>query len=223
MKLLKPALAVILSLTFFNVQAAKVETEQEKISYALGVFFGQNFARQGLEINTPAFMQAIEDVLTDTKLKLSPDELKAVMTTFQEQQQKKQNNQAKSNKANGEKYLAENKKKEGVKVTESGLQYKVVKQGEGKKPSSDSQVVVHYRGTLIDGTEFDSSYARGEPVTLGVDQVIQGWQETLPLMAEGSKWQIVVPSDLGYGARGAGGTIGPNATLLFDIELIEVK
>ena len=107
--------------------------------------------------------------------------------------------------------------------TASGLQYKVITAGTGKKPSSSSKVLVHYRGTLIDGTEFDSSYARGEPVEFGVGQVIKGWQETLPLMAAGSKWQIVVPSDLAYGQRGAGGSIGPNSTLLFDIELIEIK
>ena len=116
-----------------------------------------------------------------------------------------------------------NKTKEGVIETASGLQYKIINSGTGKKPASTSKVLVHYRGTLIDGTEFDSSYARGEPVELAVNQVIKGWQETLPLMTTGSKWQIVVPSELGYGQRGASGAIGPNATLLFDIELIEIK
>lgn len=223
MKIFKSAFVLILSFTFLNVHAAKVETDLEKVSYALGVVFGQNVTRQGMELDTPAFLQAIEDVLTSTDLKLSNDEMQSIMQKFQQQEQEKQNGQAINNKTNGEKYLAANKKKEGVTVTASGLQYKVIKAGTGEKPTTSSQVLVHYRGTLIDGTEFDSSYARGEPVELGVGQVIKGWQETLPLMTAGSKWQIVVPSDLAYGQRGAGGTIGPNATLLFDIELLEIK
>jgi FKBP-type peptidyl-prolyl cis-trans isomerase FklB len=223
MKLFKSTFVLILSFTFLNVHAAKVETDMEKISYALGVIFGQNVTRQGMELDTPAFLQAIEDVLTNAEIKLSNDEMKRIMNDFQKKEQKKKNNQADTNKVNGEKFLAENKKKEGVTETASGLQYKVITTGKGGKPTSSSKVLVHYRGTLIDGTEFDSSYARGEPVELGVNQVIKGWQETLPLMTVGSKWQIVVPSDIGYGQRGAGATIGPNATLLFDIELIEIK
>lgn len=223
MKIFKSAFVLILSFTFLNVYAAKVETDLEKISYTLGVVFGENVNRQGMELDTPAFLQAIEDVLSSSELKISKDDMQVIMQEFQKSEQDRQNSQAGNNKTNGEKYLVDNKTKEGVTETASGLQYKVITAGTGKKPSSSNKVLVHYRGTLIDGTEFDSSYARGEPVELGVSQVIKGWQETLPLMAVGSKWQIVVPSELGYGARGAGGAIGPNATLLFDIELIEIK
>ncbi len=223
MKIFKSAFVLILSFTFLNAYAAKVETDLEKISYTLGVVFGENVNRQGMELDTPAFLQAIEDVLSNSELKLSKDDMKVIMQEFQKAEQNRQSNQASTNKVNGEKYLAENKTKEGVIETASGLQYKVITAGTGKKPSSNSKVLVHYRGTLIDGTEFDSSYARGEPVELGVGQVIKGWQETLPLMTAGSKWQIVVPSDLAYGQRGAGGAIGPNSTLLFDIELLEIK
>lgn len=223
MKIFKSALILVLSFTFLNVHAATVKTDIEKISYTLGVVFAENVNRQAITLDIPAFLQAIEDVLSSSELKLSKDDMQVIMQEFQKAEQDRQNNQASTNKANGEKYLAENKTKEGVTETASGLQYKVITAGTGKKPTSASKVLVHYRGTLIDGTEFDSSYARGEPVELGVGQVIKGWQESLPLMAAGSKWQIVVPSDLAYGQRGAGGAIGPNSTLLFDIELIEIK
>ena len=223
MKIFKSALILVLSFTFLNVHAATVKTDIEKISYTLGVVFGENVNRQAMKLDIPAFLQAIEDVLLGSELKLSKDNMKVVMQEFTKAEQEKQNNQASTNKVNGEKYLNANKTKEGVTETASGLQYKVINLGTGKKPTNTSKVLVHYRGTLIDGTEFDSSYARGEPVELAVNQVIKGWQETLPLMATGSKWQIVVPSELAYGQRGASGAIGPNATLLFDIELIEIK
>ena len=216
MKIFKSALLLVLSFTFLNVHAATVKTDIEKISYTLGVVFGENVNRQAMKLDIPAFLQAIEDVLLGSELKLSKDNMKVIMQEFTKAEQEKQNNQASINKANGEKYLNANKTKEGVTETASGLQYKVINLGAGKKPTSTSKVLVHYRGTLIDGTEFDSSYARGEPVELAVNQVIKGWQETLPLMATGSKWQIVVPSELAYGQRCASGAIGPNATLLFD-------
>lgn len=223
MKLFKSALLLVLAFTCVSVYAAKIETEQEKISYALGVVFGQNVTRQGMELDTAAFLQAIEDVLSGAELKLSDSDMQYIMRMYQKKEQEKQNTLATTNKADGEKYLAENKMKEGVTETASGLQYKIIKTGTGEKPSSTSTVLVHYKGTLIDGTEFDSSYARGKPVELGVNQVIKGWQETLPLMTVGSTWQIVVPSDLAYGERSPGGAIGPHSTLLFDIELLEIK
>jgi len=223
MKLLKYTFALILSITFINAHAAKVETDLEKLSYSMGVFFGQNVAQQNLKLDIPAFVQAVEDILSGAEAKMSPDEMQQVLSNYQKKEQDERAAQANDNKLDGGKYLAENKKKEGVIELESGLQYKVIKAGEGKKPNKESTVVVHYRGTLIDGTEFDSSYSRGEPVEFGVGQVIKGWQETLQLMPVGSKWQIVVPSDLAYGQRGAGGKIGSYATLLFDIELIEIK
>ena len=223
MKILKSALVLILSFTFIHAHAAKVESDLEKLSYSMGIFFGQSVSRQGMELDNDSFLQAVKDVLNNSELKLSKEEMQQILTEFQQKEQQELAAAATNNKEAGEKFLAENKKKEGVVTLESGLQYKVIKAGKGEKPESNSQVVVHYHGTLIDGTEFDSSYSRGEPVTLGVGQVIRGWQEALQLMPVGSKWQVVVPSNLAYGERGAGGTIRPNSTLLFDIELLEIK
>jgi FKBP-type peptidyl-prolyl cis-trans isomerase FklB len=206
-----------------SAHAAKVESDLEKLSYSMGIFFAQSVSRQGMELDTAAFIQAIEDTLDNNELKLHKDEMQQILADYQKKEQEELAAQAGSNKESGEKYLADNKNKEGVVTLDSGLQYKIIKAGDGEKPKASSNVVVHYSGTLIDGTEFDSSYARGEPVTLGVSQVIKGWQEALPLMTVGSKWQLVIPSDLGYGQRGAGKLIKPNATLLFDIELIEIK
>ncbi len=223
MKILKPALVLLLCSIFMSAHAAKVESDIEKLSYSMGIFFGQSVSRQNMGLDTPAFLQAVEDVLNNNDLKLDKEEMQNILAEYQKKEQTERAAQATSNKTDGEKYLAENKKKEGVLELESGLQYKVINTGDGKKPAADSTVVVHYRGTLINGTEFDSSYSRGEPATLGVAQVIKGWQEVLQLMTVGSKWQIVVPSSLAYGTRGAGGAIGPHSTLLFDIELIDIK
>jgi len=223
MNILRTTIAVILSFTFISAQAAKIETDKEKLSYSLGLFFGQSVTRQDMDLDTPAFMQAVEDVLTGAEKKMTLDEMQQILSDYQKKEQQERVAHANNNKQDGIKYLAENKKKEGVTELESGLQYKVIKSGEGEKPTSEDTVVVHYRGTLIDGTEFDSSYARDEPAELGVTRVIRGWQEALPLMTVGSKWQITVPSELAYGERGTGGVIGPNATLLFDIELIAIK
>ena len=223
MKLFKSTLIVALCSTFINAHAAKVETDLEKLSYSMGAYFGHTVTRQDMDLDIPAFLQAVEDVLKGAETKMTTDEMQKVLSDYQKKEQEEQVAKANANKTKGEAYLAENKKKKGVTVTDSGLQYKVIKAGEGKKPTAESTVVVHYRGTLTDGTEFDSSYSRGEPAELGVSRVIKGWQEALSLMPAGSKWQITVPSDLAYGPRGAGGAIGPNAVLLFDIELIEVK
>ncbi len=206
-----------------SAHAAKVETDIEKLSYSMGIFFGQSVSRQNMDLDTPAFLQAVEDVLNKSELKLDKEEMQQILADYQKKEQEERSTQAVTNKVDGEKYLAENKTKEGVITLDSGLQYKVITAGEGEKPAADSEVVVHYRGTLINGTEFDSSYARGEPATLGLSQVIKGWQDALQLMPVGSKWQIVVPSNLAYGERGAGGAISPYSTLLFDIELIEIK
>jgi FKBP-type peptidyl-prolyl cis-trans isomerase FklB len=223
MNILKSTLVLLLSFSFINANAAKIETDQEKLSYSMGIFFGQSVSRQGMDLDTPAFIQAVEDVLNGKELKLDKEEMQQILAAYQKKEQEDRASQADENKVNGEKYLTENKIKEGVIELESGLQYKVITAGNGNKPSVDNTVVVHYRGTLIDGTEFDSSYSRGEPAELGVSQVIKGWQEALQLMPTGSKWQIAVPSSLAYGQRGAGGAIGPNSTLLFDIELLEIK
>ncbi len=223
MNILKSALVITLSFIFMSANAAKIETDIEKLSYSMGIFFGQSVSRQNMGLDTPAFLQAVEDVLNKSELKLDKEEMQQILSDYQKKEQEERSKQTISNKVDGEKYLAENKTKDGVTTLESGLQYKIITAGEGKKPAADSQVVVHYRGTLINGTEFDSSYSRGEPATLGVNQVIKGWQEALQLMPVGSKWQLVVPSDLAYGERGAGGSIGPYSTLLFDVELIEIK
>lgn len=206
-----------------NIYAAEIESDKQKLSYAMGIFFGQSITRQEMDIDVPAFMQAVEDMLKGSELKMTRNEMQQILTDFQKQEQEQRDEQASGNKDAGIKYLEENKNKEGVVTTASGLQYKVVREGKGKKPGATSKVEVHYRGTLIDGTEFDSSYARGEPATFGVNQVIKGWQEALQLMPVGSKWQIYIPSDLAYGERGAGGSIGPNSTLVFDVELLDIK
>ena len=206
-----------------NVYAVKIETDLEKLSYSMGIFFGQSVNRQEMEIDIPAFMQAVEDVLNNAEKKLTDDEMKKILNTYQKKEKEEQITKSTISKVDGEKFLAENKNNDGVIALASGLQYKIIKNSIDKKPTANSRVVVHYRGTLIDGTEFDSSYARGEPIELNLNQVIKGWQEALQLMAIGSKWQIVIPSELAYGKRGAGRVIGPNATLIFDIELLNIK
>ena len=206
-----------------NVYAVKIETDLEKLSYSMGIFFGQSVNRQEMEIDIPAFMQAVEDVLNNAEKKLTDDEMQKILNTYQKKEKEEQITKSTNSKVDGEKFLAENRNNDGVIVLASGLQYKIIKNSIGKKPTANSRVVVHYRGTLIDGTEFDSSYARGEPIELNLNQVIKGWQEALQLMAIGSKWQIVIPSELAYGKRGAGRIIGPNATLIFDIELLSIK
>lgn len=201
-----------------------VKTDTQKFSYAIGFQIGQNLKNQDLgELDTKALTQAISDVLKDQKLKLSMDEMQKAVHA--KQQTLMAERQAKGEKAKvaGEKFLAENKKKPGIVTLDSGIQYKVITEGKGKKPTLKDTVVANYRGTLIDGTEFDSSYKRGQPATFPLNGVIKGWQDVLPLMTEGSKWQVFIPSDLAYGSRGAGANIGPNETLIFDIELVKVQ
>ena len=223
MNLFKLSVFIFFCTFITSANAVKIETDQEKLSYSMGIFFGQTVIRQEMEIDVPAFMQAVEDVLNKNEKKLSDEEMQKIINTYQKKEQEDRIEKSDKDNADGKKFLAENKKKEGVTVLPSGLQYKIIENSEGEKPLADSRVVVHYRGTLINGTEFDSSYARGEPIELGLNQVIKGWQEALQLMSVGSKWQIVIPSELAYGERGAGRVIGPNSTLIFDIELISIK
>ena len=224
MKSIKLIFIVLLfSITQLSHAEETLKTDKEKLSYSMGVFFGQTVTRQNIDVDVPAFIQAVEDVLSGGETKLDMAEMQQILTDYQQKEQQERTAAAENNKQAGKDYLSANKNKDGVVTLDSGLQYKVLKEGEGDSPVGDSTVVVHYRGTLIDGTEFDSSYARGEPAELGLNRVIKGWQEALPLMKVGSKWQIVVPSKLGYGERGAGRVIGPHSTLLFDIELIEIK
>jgi len=223
MNLFKISVFVFFYSLITNTYAGKIETDLEKLSYSMGIYFGQTVNSQEMEIDIPAFMQAVEDVLNNAEKKMTDDEMKKILSTYQKMEQDQRAAESDSNKIKGEKYLAENKNKEGVITLPSGLQYKIIKNSEGEKPLEDSRIVVHYRGTLIDGTEFDSSYSRGEPIELNLNQVIKGWQEALQLMSVGSKWEIVIPSELAYGERGAGRVISPNSTLLFDIELISIK
>lgn len=201
----------------------KLDTDKKKLSYIAGFSFAKNLKHNKMDVDPKAIGQAIEDVLSDKEPKLTKDEMKIVMKNFQDNQAKEAMIAAEKNKVAGTKFLEENKSKKGIITLSSGLQYKEVISGKGKKPGPTDSVSVHYRGTTIDGTEFDSSYKRGTPTTLKVNGVIKGWQEALQLMPEGTKWKIFVPGDLAYGPRGAGGMIGPNETLIFDIELIEIQ
>ncbi len=204
-----------------------LKDDKDKVSYAIGLNIGKSMKQEGLDINPDALAAAMKDVFAGAKTQLTDEEVQAVMQDFQKKMMAKQMAAREEglgkNKAEGEKFLADNKKKEGIKTTASGLQYKVIKDGTGKTPKATDTVKTHYRGTLINGTEFDSSYKRGEPAEFPVNGVIKGWTEALQLMKEGAKWQLFIPSELAYGERGAGKDIGPNSTLIFDIELLSVK
>ncbi|MGZ3591556.1 MAG: FKBP-type peptidyl-prolyl cis-trans isomerase N-terminal domain-containing protein, partial [Thermodesulfobacteriota bacterium] len=214
-------LGILLLVSQVNAQEKLVfKNQKDKISYIVGMDIGNNLKKQSIGVNPKVLAKGIEDALAGAKPLLTEQEIQETMMAFQKEMLAKQAEVAKKNKTEGEAFLAENKKKEGVKALPSGLQYKVIKAGTGKKPKSSDTVTVNYRGTLIDGTEFDSSYKRGQPATFQVSGVIPGWTEALQLMEEGAKWQLFIPSNLAYGERGAGGVIGPNATLLFEIELV---
>lgn len=205
------------------VSAADLKSTKQKYSYAIGFQIGTGLKRDNADVDVDAIKQGIEDVMAGAKTRVSMEEMQAAVMEMQKAQQEARQAMGDKAKKAGEKFLADNKNKKGVKTLKSGIQYKVIKEGKGAKPKASDSVVAHYKGTLIDGTEFDSSYKRGQPATFGVGQVIKGWQEVLPLMSAGSKWQVFIPSDLAYGPRGAGANIGPNETLIFDIELLEVK
>lgn len=203
--------------------AGGLKTDKQKFSYTAGYQIGQNLKRQNLDLDSRTFSQGVQDAIGNAKPRLKPEEMQAAFQAQQKKDMEKQAAAAKKNLDAGQAFLEANKKKEGVTTTASGLQYKIITEGKGKQPKSTDSVVAHYRGTLINGTEFDSSYQRNEPATFPVGGVIKGWQEVLPLMKEGAKWQVYIPSDLAYGPRGAGGEIGPNEVLIFDIELLSVK
>ena len=211
---------------FFPVMshAAELTTEKQQFSYAIGVNLAGFLQQQGInEVETEAFAAGVEDVLQGKSLQLDV----ATMKTAIENQQKKileqEQQAADATKQKGKEFLEKNKAVKGVKVLDNGLQYIVLKTGTGKQPDADSTVTVHYHGTLIDGTVFDSSVERGEPASFGLSRVIPGFRESLVRMKTGGKWRVFVPSELGYGETGAGGKIGPNETLIFEIELLEVK
>src|SRR4051812_11099944 len=223
------AIALVMACFTAGLMAADsspLKDEKDKISYGYGMEIGKNLKRQGIEINPDLLAQGLKATLNGDKTLLTDDEVRQTMMAFQQKMQatrmEKSKKEGDENKAKGEAFLAENKKKEGVQTTASGLQYKIITKGTGPMPKSDDTVKTHYRGTLVDGTEFDSSYKRGEPATFGVTQVIKGWTEALLMMPVGSKWQLFIPGELAYGPGGRPG-IPPNATLLFDIELISIE
>ena len=192
----------------------------DKFSYAIGLGIGQNLLSMGAQgINVEDFAQAIADVLKRNELAMSHNEAREIVNKYFMELEEKMNAE---NIAKGKAFLAENAKKEGIVTLPSGLQYEVITEGNGKKPSATDKVKCHYEGTLIDGTLFDSSIKRGQPAVFGVNQVIRGWVEALQLMSEGSKWRLFIPSELGYGAQQAGEMIPPHSTLIFEVELIEV-
>lgn len=208
-------------------EAPVLKTDKDKISYSIGVDVGKNLKRLGVEVNADLFGKGLQDVLSGEKLLMTEEEIRAAMTAYQTEVRQKQAQAtrlaAETNKKTGETFMADNKTKEGVVTLPSGLQYKIVKKGDGKIPTDTDTVECHYRGTLIDGTEFDSSHRRGQPATFKVTGVIPGWREALKLMPAGSTWQLFIPPQLAYGERGTGRDIGPNATLIFEVELLAVK
>ena len=207
-------------------EQVELKTETDKINYSVGYRLGGNFNRPEVEIKPDMLLQGVADATSDGKPLMTEQEMNTVLMSLANRVKAAQMEQIKKqgaeNLKTGEAFLAENSGKEGVTTLPSGLQYKVITAGEGKSPQKSDKVTVNYRGTLIDGSEFDSSYSRNKPATFGVGQVIPGWTEALQLMKEGDKWEIVIPPKLAYGERGAGAKIPPNSTLIFEVELISV-
>ena len=227
MKLFNPTLIITALLISATGHAAELKTLEQKASYSYGIDIIKNLKAQGVEIDLDAFVQGMRDSQSGAKPALSDQEMRQAKSKYQlkarERRLAEAERIAKENKAKGEAFLAENAKKPGVVTTDSGLQYKIIKPGTGKTPTLNDTVVTHYRGTLIDGREFDSSYKRNQPATFPVKGVIKGWTEALQLMKEGAKWELYIPSDLAYGKSRRSELIQPNSTLIFEIELLEVK
>lgn len=207
--------------------APAFKTQKEKLSYAIGMEMGKGVKSQGLDVDPALLVQGLNDAISGGKSLMSEEELRQVISALQQdirqKQAQAQQAAAAENKAKGDAFLAENGKKEGVVVLPDGLQYKILTAGQGKKPAESDTVLCNYTGSFLDGTEFDSSAKAGKPVPFEVKNVIPGFREVLQLMPVGSKWQVVVPSNLAYGERGAGGVIGPNATLIFEVELVSIQ
>jgi FKBP-type peptidyl-prolyl cis-trans isomerase len=217
------ATLALVSLTACQEKSADLSTDKGKLSYTIGQQIGRQLKGENIEIDTTALAAAINDVLAGKESKLKPEEMQAaMMMKAREGAMAKQEAAGKENKDKGDKYLAANKAKAGVKTTASGLQYEVLTEGKGKSPKASDTVKVHYKGTLIDGTEFDSSYKRNEPAEFPLNGVIKGWTEGLQLMKVGGKNRLVVPSDIAYGPQGRPG-IPPNSVLIFEVELLEIK
>ena len=218
-------IALIISLVplaFSQEKPTQLKDTKDKASYSIGLNVGFTMKQQNVDLNPDTFIAGFKDAFTGKKPLLSEGEVRDVMTAFQKDMETKQQALAQKNAGESQKFLTENKTKEGVKATESGLEYKVLKDGNGPQPKFMDNVTVNYRGTLLDGTEFDSSYKRGEPASFPVNGVIKGWTEALQLMKVGSKYQLFIPPNLGYGDKGRPG-IPPNATLIFEVELLSVQ
>ena len=207
---------------FGQEKSPPLKDQKDKFSYSIGVNIGSNLSKQNILVNPDAITAGIKDAIAG-KPQLTPDQIKEVMATFEKDMEQKQKAAGEKNASEGTKFLEENKKKDGVKTTGSGLQYKALKQGTGAQPKESDTVTVNYRGTLINGTEFDSSYKRGQAATFPLSGVIKGWTEGLQLMKVGSKYQLFVPPNLGYGDRAVGPDISPNSTLIFEVELLDIK
>jgi FKBP-type peptidyl-prolyl cis-trans isomerase len=209
-----------------NALAAELETESQKLGYIIGMDIGSSLKQQGTDLDLDALFMAIKATYNDEPLAMTPEEAASIRETFiakrRAEAEADRASMASVNAAEGDKFLLENRVKEGVQMTDSGLQYKVLEMGDGERPSATDKVTVHYRGTLLNGEEFDSSYSRGEPISFALDQVIPGWTEGVQLMPIGSKFMFYIPSNLAYGPAG-GGPIGPNATLIFQVELLGIE
>ena len=217
MKIISISLMIVLALASYAMAGDKdLDTSEQRISYGLGHNIGSSVIEQYKEVDTDALFEGIRDAMAGKEPRVSEEQVKKDIEEYARKRT------AEATEA-GEEFLAKNKKKKGVKTLPSGLQYRVEKAGKGKSPTATEEVVVHYKGTLLDGTVFDSSYKRGKPTTFPVNGVIKGMGEALQLMKEGAKWTLYIPPYLAYGERGAGGAIGPGETLIFELEMIEVK
>lgn len=222
-RVLFASVVMVASFSVANAADGKLETEKQKFSYAVGVQIGGDLKRNNMDIDARSLVMAITDITSGKSPQLTPEEMQELFSKFQQKQAAKKELEGKANKEEGATFLADNKGKADVVTLPSGLQYKVIEAGSGKQPTATDTVSVHYRGTLISGKEFDSSYGRGEPATFPVNGVIKGWTEALQLMKVGAKWQLFVPSELAYDDRGAGGDIGPHSVLQFEVELLSIK
>ena len=213
---------IFLTVSKVSAVGTSLETEKEKYSYAIGVNFAQSLMRQGAPLDADAAYMGINDALSGSELRLSADAISSVLRSQAQKVGEKKKQSATANLQRGREYLRQNAKRESVTTLANGVQYEILRQGSGKQPSPNSKVRVHYTGTLIDGREFDSSKRRGEPAEFFINDVIKGWQVTLPLMRAGARWVVTIPSEFAYGLKGAGSAIGPNETLIFEIDLLNI-
>ncbi|MDA8434114.1 MAG: FKBP-type peptidyl-prolyl cis-trans isomerase [Nitrospiraceae bacterium] len=218
---------ILLGAQAYGVEQSPLKDKKDKLSYSIGLDVGNALKRQGVDVNMDVMMRGVKDAVSGGKKLLTDEEVRDTMTEFSKELAAKKAEETKKigeeNKKAGETFLAENTKKEGVKTLPNGLQYKIITEGKGESPKASDTVTVNYKGTFIDGKEFDSSYKRGKPATFAVKGVIPGWTEALQMMKVGSKWELFIPPALAYGERGAGGVIGPEQTLIFEVELLSIK